>query len=270
MIYIQESNKAYFATEQGFDDYFAIEGEVRRRFKNRRTIRFERAGRGFFIKCHQGVGWREIIKNLVQLRRPVLGAHQEWQAIQRLQALGVATMNAVGYGVQGWNPARQYSFLITEDLGPNVSLEDLTRDWRARPPDPRLKRALISRLAAIARRLHENGVNHRDFYICHFLLDTSLGLQSYHPDHLRINVIDLHRAQLRKRTPKRWIVKDIGSLYFSAMDIGLTQRDLWRFMTVYRDRPLRTILRDEARFWRKVQRRAIRLYRATWNTAPPL
>ncbi|MST95428.1 MAG: hypothetical protein EXS33_09225 [Pedosphaera sp.] len=33
-----------------------------------------------------------------------------------------------------------------------------------------LKRALLEKIAALARTLHEGGVNHRDFYLCHFLV----------------------------------------------------------------------------------------------------
>ncbi|MGK3446169.1 hypothetical protein ACSLO8_31100, partial [Escherichia coli] len=34
-------------------------------------------------------------------------------------------------------------------------------------------------------------------------------------------------------------------LYFSSMNIGLTQRDIWRFMKVYFGMPLRKILSFE-------------------------
>ncbi|USE76561.1 lipopolysaccharide core heptose(I) kinase RfaP, partial [Escherichia coli] len=30
-----------------------------------------------------------------------------------------------------------------------------------------------------------------------------------------------------------WRDKDLIGLYFSSMNIGLTQRDIWRFMKVY-------------------------------------
>ena len=56
----------------------------------------------------------------------------------------------------------------------------------------------------------------------------------------------LHRAQIRTATPRRWRDKDLASLYFSALDIGLTRRDCWRFLRGYFDRPLRLVLRDEA------------------------
>jgi hypothetical protein len=35
------------------------------------------------------VGWAEILKNLLSLRLPVLGAANEWRAIRRLAELGV-------------------------------------------------------------------------------------------------------------------------------------------------------------------------------------
>jgi hypothetical protein len=106
--------------------------------------------------------------------------------------------------------------------------------------------------------MHQNGVNHRDFYICHFLLQQPWDGTE---ENLHLYVIDLHRVQCRNKTPRRWVVKDIGSLHFSAMELGLTRRDLLRFMREYRQRPLRQILSAEDGFWREVQQRADALYR---------
>ncbi|HLF97370.1 MAG TPA: lipopolysaccharide core heptose(I) kinase RfaP [Methylococcaceae bacterium] len=240
---------------QAFERIMTLPGEVFRDVKGRTTLRFQAGGRAYFLKRHTGVGWREIFKNLFSLRAPVLGAGNEHAAIQRLGELGVATLREAGFGQRGWNPARQESFLITEELAGMVSLEDLCRDWRGRPPGAGFKRTLIAEVARIARVLHENGVNHRDFYICHFLFDPASS-----PRAPRLHLIDLHRAQLRRCTPERWVVKDLGALYFSAMDIGLTRRDLLRFLKIYRARPLRDILVREAGFWEKVTRRAQALY----------
>jgi len=99
-------------------------------------------------------------------------------------------------------------------------------------------------------------VNHRDYYICHFLLDVSASWETG----IKASLIDLHRAQLRKKTPRRWAVKDVAGLYFSAMEIGLTQRDLFRFMKVYSGKPLRETLEKDAAFWRAVDSTAERLY----------
>ena len=121
----------------GIDPFVAVEaleGEVFRELEARRTLRTEVEGRGYFVKIHRGIGWGEILKNLVSLRLPVLGAGNEWRAIARLAELGVDTMHGVAFGQRGSNPAAQHSFIVTEELAPTISLEDYCRDWPITPP----------------------------------------------------------------------------------------------------------------------------------------
>lgn len=256
-----------------FDYIMQLDGELFRDLDNRRTLRFSLGGKRYFLKAHYGVGWREIFKNLLQLKLPVLGARNEWLAIQRLQTLDIDTMTLIGYGERGWNPARRQSFVLTGALEDTESLEDFCAAWEAQPPAGRtglrLKRALIRKVAEVARRMHGNGINHRDFYLCHFLLERAAIGREIPAGGPRLFLIDLHRVQLRRRTPSRWIVKDIGGLYFSGMRIGLTRRDLYRFMVVYRDRPLRTTLREDAAFWQRCRLRAQRLYHDFYHEFPP-
>lgn len=235
----------------------ALQGEVFRELEARRTLRTEVSGRAYFVKIHRGVGWAEIFKNLFSLRLPVLGAANEWRAIRRLEELGVDTMRAVAFGQRGRNPATQHSFIVTEELAPTISLEDYCRDWPRVPPAPRLKRALIARVADMAGRMHRGGVNHRDFYICHFLLHL---VPAPGADALKLSIIDLHRAQVRTELPRRWRDKDLASLYFSALDIGLTRRDQMRFLRAYFERPLREILHDHAALLAELTREAERLH----------
>jgi heptose I phosphotransferase len=232
---------------------FRLEGEIFRSVKTRRTFRFELNGKSYFAKIHHGIGWGEIVKNLLQFKRPVLGARNEYEAIRRLEKLDVATMKVAAFGARGRNPAKIESFIITEELTNTVSLEDFCRDWKTMPQPFALKLALIRYVAEVSRKLHRNGVNHRDYYICHFLLKQMLPV-------IQAHLIDLHRAQLRRETPRRWAVKDIAGLYFSAMDIGLTERDLCRFMKIYSGKTLREILPVDKGFWRAVDRVARRLY----------
>jgi len=65
---------------------------------------------------------------------------------------------------------------------------------------------------------------------------------------------------MRRKTPERWAVKDIAGLYYSSKEIGLSDRDLLRFMKLYRGKPLREILATEMGFWRKVVSRGNKLY----------
>lgn len=216
---------------------------ITRDVEGRRTLRFEVAGRAYYLKWQQGIGWSRILGELVRLRRPVLGAGDEWRAIQACHALGVPTMTATAYGERGRGWARRSSFLITEAIEPAIDLDTFTRGWRDAPPDPTLKRTLLREVARIARALHEGGLNHRDFYLCHFLLRTA---PSPAPQPVQLALIDLHRLQIRRRTPPRWRNKDLAALHFSALDIGLTRRDRLRFLRTYFAAPLRDTLTREA------------------------
>ncbi|AWI76854.1 lipopolysaccharide core heptose(I) kinase RfaP [Parazoarcus communis] len=234
----------------------AASDDLVRDVEGRRTLRFEIDGRGYYLKLQNGVSWRRIAEELVHLRRPVLGAGNEWNAIGRCHELGVPTMTAVGFGERGSGPARRDSFIVTEAIEPAIDLDEFTRNWREQAPHPALKHALIRAVASIARRLHEGGVNHRDFYLCHFLMRTDPEPAA---DAFELALIDLHRAQLRSHTPRRWRDKDLAGLYFSALDIGLTRRDKLRFLQTYFPGALRHTLQTERRLLAYLEREAARL-----------
>jgi heptose I phosphotransferase len=260
-----------FAEAMGGGDAFAhimqLQGEVFRDMPGRRTLRFELNGNSYFAKLHYGVGWGEIFKNLLTLRLPVVSANTEWRAIKRLDMLGIPTTPAVAYGCRGLSPASLQSFIITEDLGDIVSLEDFCRDWPDQPPPLALKRALLRRVAAIAAGIHDHGLNHRDFYICHLCLDK----KRLEAGEVYLYLIDLHRMPVRRKTPVSARMKDMAALYFSALDIGLTRRDCLRFLRLYRGKALRIVLREEDGFWKQVDQRARKLYHkfhGRWPVTP--
>lgn len=258
-LYLRDELAQAWAGRDVFSLLATLPGEVFRDKEGRRTLRFELGGRDYFLKYHAGVGWPEIVKNLLSLRLPIISAHNEWRAIMHLRQLGIGTMQIAGYGEIGRNPATRRSFVITDALSDTMSLEYVGEQWRARPPSVRSKRALLDKLADIAATMHRSGMNHRDFYLCHFLLDAGFGSHnSYTPD-MPIYLIDLHRAQLRRKTPKRWLIKDLGSLYFSASRVPLTRRDRLRFICRYSGLPLRRVLREQGRFWAQVAQRAEQL-----------
>ena len=252
----------YWQGKDPFAEACALQGNVYRSKEGRRTLRFERDGRGYFLKLHEGIGWAEIIKNLLQLRLPVLGAANEYLACLRLKELGIDTMTPVAFGERGANPAAQLSFLITEELAGTISLEDYCKSWTKQPPSLREKRTLIRKLAQISKTLHDNGINHRDYYLCHFLRrDDDKPFAQEDP----LFLIDLHRVQIRQHTPLRWLVKDIAGLFYSAFDLPLTRRDILCFLSVYQ----RGWLQETPSALHAIRKRAIALYRKDFDREPP-
>ena len=260
-VFLSDAFKQAWGQADPFEQARRLQGQVYRQVKGRRTVGFELNGLAYFAKIHEGVGWAEIAKNLLQLKWPVLGADQEWRAIRHLHASGVPTMTVAAFGSRGMNPARRESFIITEALSHTTSLEDLCRDWPQRPPSHHLKAALIERVAAMVRRMHASGMNHRDCYLCHFLLDLARGWPPASPEPVHLYVIDLHRAQVRPSVPRRWVEKDLAGLYFSAMDIGLTRTDRLRFIRAYEQRSLREVSQSPTGLWNDTDRAARRLHR---------
>ena len=242
----------------GTDDLFSAilkqHGKVFRSVRGRKTVQVKFGGNSYFIKQHFGVGWAEILKNLVTFKKPIISARTEKLAIEKLTQIGIATTPFVAFGEQGCNPATRQSFLMTQDLGDIVSLEDLSIDWKNNPPPEKFKRKLIIAIAKLAKKLHENGMSHRDFYICHLCIhQKNLTAALSDTAEIELYLIDLHRMMIRDKPSLKNSIKDMAALYFSSMDLGLSESDYLRFAYYYGNH-------SSTNFWRKVQLRAIKLY----------
>ena len=227
------------------------DAEVYRQAPGRRTVRLAGAGGGYFAKLHDGVGWREIAKNLCALKPPVLGARNEFVACRRLAAHGVPVPRLAAFGEYGRGPARRRSFLVCDALEGFASLEELAGcHWR-----PRLRRRLAAATGALLAAMHAAGVHHRDCYAAHILVNTAKLARG----NVELAVIDFHRARTHERIPSRWRRRDLAALLFSTAPLRLTPRDLAGFASAYRTAS-GTGLAD-GRFWRRVERRAGQLRR---------
>ena len=249
-----------------FDRIFALTGELFRHVEGRQTLRVEIGDETYFLKRHHGYGWQRILRSLLAGRWPVLSARNEVEAIRRLNEIGIPSVEVVGFGERGRNPATRQSFLLMRTLTGCRDLEQIGREWPKQPPAPKFRREVIEAVAATTKQMHDAGVNHRDYYLCHLWLE--LSSQSNPP--LRLRVIDLHRAMWRRRVPLFWLIKDLAGLLFSAWEYGLTKSDCVRFIRVYRGRSARDVFADERWLWRFVIRRAVQLFRKTHRCEPPV
>lgn len=241
-----------------FNIIMHLKGQSLRSMDGRTTQRIMVDDVAYFIKQHHGVGIREIIKNWLQLKKPIISAYNEWAALNKLKTLGLAVPSVLGYGERGCNPATRQSFVILEAIEPSISLETLTATWHDHKPSFAFKKALIHAVADITATMHEGGINHRDLYICHFLLKPTVSSCDASP---ALYLIDLHRAQIRDSVPMRWRIKDLAGLYFSSLHIELTTRDLYRFMMRYSKQSLRHTLKKDADMWNNTYLRGEKLNR---------
>ncbi len=146
---------------------------------------------------------------------------------------------------------------MCDELTDHVSLATLAQNWHEVPPAAALKHRIIAAVAQLTRAMHGAGVVHRDYYLYHLLVDET----QLRSGVVALSLIDLHRAQLRRDIPARWLVRDLGALLFWCLDLPITRRDRLRFIRAYSGRPLRETLQRDGDFWMRVQRRGIELYR---------
>jgi heptose I phosphotransferase len=256
VVYVPEGISTHLKGDV-FDAMMRLSGKAFRDVPGRKTMRVTLniankgvggAEKSYFIKQHFGVGWGEIFKNLVTLKMPILGAMTEVRAIQMLSEIGIATTPLVAYGQRGCNPATMQSFVLTEDLGDIVSLEEVLMNSKSYPVPEASKRLILTAVADIASKLHSAGLCHRDFYLCHFVLSR----QNAVANHYDLHLIDLHRMLQNQSPNGRAVMKDIAGLYFSMLQNGLGAEDLSIFKQHY--------LPQTAAFWANVEARANKLF----------
>ncbi len=247
-------------------------GQVHREVKNRLTYETQLGELHFYVKRHLGCGWGEVIKEWYRLRKPVVSARTEWEGAETLAAAGLRVPKVLGKGERGRYPHAVESFVVLEALEDCETLEYFKDGWMGYTGSRwvTLKRALIDEVAQISHTMHGQGINHRDFYINHFLINRDL-IRDWQPAQpIPLNLIDLHRVQHRPQVPQRWLLKDLASLLFSAMDVGLTSADYARYLRIYLGTEWKTSLRQNQKLWNAIVKRAIILYQGFHGKAPKL
>ena len=171
--------------------------------------------RRMFLKKHHVRNWWTRLRAWIGLSPANSAGREEARNIRRLQAAGIPCMELAAYGERQRNDGVLESFLLTPELEGYTQLDDFLRtrfaplgaDGTLR--DEHLSQ-LIERVAQIAGQFHQAGFNHRDLYCCHFFV------REISPGEFDIRLIDLQRVQTRTRWRRRWIVKDLAQLAYSA------------------------------------------------------
>ncbi|HEX4129905.1 MAG TPA: lipopolysaccharide kinase InaA family protein [Pirellulales bacterium] len=242
-----------------FDDFMQhTPGRMLRAVESRENWRLDLSHadgrpRGAFLKKHRVRGW------LARMRRS--DGRVEAENIRALEHDRIATMRLIAYGQRLGNDGQLESFVLTEELAGFTQLDHYLRQRFVprNPSDARRQhgelRTLLARVAALARRFHDHGYNHRDFYCCHFFIRESSSGE------FQVHLIDLQRAQRRRWLRGRWIVKDLAQLSYSAPRERIGRSERLAFIKQYlgvqrlgpRDKRLiRRVLAKHARMERRL------------------
>ena len=185
-----------------------------------------------YLKRHRGFEIKEALK-LLMARTPFkTSGRREWDNLLRLEALGIKTPRPVAFGERRFLGLERRSFIITEAIHGGRPLDEYIRERFSRGASLEAlleKRALLWDLGETVRRLHQAGLTHMDLYLNHFFVrETDEGDKE-------IFLIDLQRMAKRWLFKRRWIVKDLAALLYSARRLPLSMTDFARFFTAYFD-----------------------------------
>jgi hypothetical protein len=217
-----------------------------RQKRGRRLARFVLEGPAgekmlFHLKAHR-LRLGDLVRPLLSLARPATAnAATEWWGMTELPRLGVATATPVAFAARRRWGLEWEGLTVSADLAGCTSLEEFLQR-RIHPVGERsaTERAFLRRLAAelarVGRSLHRRGVNHQDFYLGHFFIPAEQPLEA----EAKLFLVDLQRLTRRRALPRRYLVKDLGQLLFSANQFAhLSRTDKLRFLRVYlQERPL--------------------------------
>jgi heptose I phosphotransferase len=223
----------------GFEAVMATSaGRCLRVLKDRENWRLElhdaaRRVRRLYLKRHHVRTWGSRLRARLGAGPSETAGRAEARNIRRLAAEGIDSMDLVAYGEDLRPNGRLDSFVLTEELQGYLPLDDFLkqrfpaiRSLPATARDHDLDR-LIREVAAVARRFHQAGYNHRDLYACHFFVrEPAQG-------RFEVRLIDLQRVEHRRRFRRRWLVKDLAQLAYSAPRDRITRTHRVAFVRYY-------------------------------------
>jgi len=201
------------------------------------------------------------LKNWITSRRRISCGLIGFKSASELTAVGIHTPKTLFYGEQWGTFFEKRSFIITEKIPNAESLERRLPGFFSgltTVENIKLRRDFIAQLAVFVKKFHETGYCHRDLYLSHI----------FHSDSGDFYLIDLARAFKPGVRRRRFLIKDIAQVYYSAPAKYFSKTDRLRFYITYAGR--QKLNKKDKAFIRKVINRAKRMARHDMRHSRPV
>lgn len=164
---------------------------------------------------------------------------QEWEHLAWAEAQGLPVPRAVAAGEWLRPGGRLQSFIAIEELADMLPLHQAVPTAEQRLDSVQFQRwkdGLNAELVRLSLALHNRGVFHKDWYLCHFYIERR-DTEQVPPDWTgRVHVIDLHRLSWHRIFRPWRRAKDLAQLLYSSDVPGVTDADRRSFWEQYRKR----------------------------------
>lgn len=199
--------------------------------------------------------------NWLAAQRRISCGFLDFRSSDELAASGINTPKTLFYGEQWGTFFEKRSFIITDKIPNAESLERKLPDFFDGPTTIeklRLRRSFIAELAGFVKKFHETGYCHRDLYFSHI----------FYSDSGDFYLIDLARAFKPSIRRRRFRIKDIAQVYYSAPARHFSRTDRLRFYITYTAR--HKLTGKDKVFIRKVINRTRRMARHDMKHGRPV
>ncbi len=170
-----------------------------------------------FIKRYSPVPLKEKLK-LKLFRKPATAdAYDEWRAINIFHENDLNTMVPIAVAKFGDKTCN-----LTLGIQDYVRASELFESFTEK--DSERKKNLLKNIAELSGQMHALKLAHQDLYLVHLFVRES--------ENDAVYLIDLQRTIVQNKMDRRWHVKDLGQLLFSAKPF-LCDDDISYFWDIY-------------------------------------
>jgi serine/threonine protein kinase len=205
-----------------------------------------------FLKRYDSPPILVQLRNWLACRKRISCGFFDFEQANKLAAAGINTPKTISYGQQWGIFFEKRSFIVTEKIPDAESLERKLPDYFNAAPTAenlKLRRNFIAQLASFVKKFHETNYRHRDLYLSHI----------FYADSGELYLIDLARVFKPFVLRRRFRIKDITQLYYSAAARYFSKTDRLRFYLGYTSQ--NKLTRKDKIFIRKVMNKARRMAR---------
>jgi heptose I phosphotransferase len=182
-------------------------------FRERIKFDIENPNTTLYLKRYNNAPAKVQFKNWLNQRKRLSLSECDMEPAENLRKLGINTPRTIAFG-QEWNGLfEKRSFIITEQIPDSFKLEDKLPKGKD----------FIKKLAEFVRKFHDTGFRHRDLYLCHIFCNSKM----------QFTLIDLARAFKPLFFSKKYLIKDLAELYYSAPGNEISKTDKLRFFLFY-------------------------------------
>lgn len=164
----------------------------------------------------------------------------EWANAEALREAGISAAPAVALGEEMHGVWEHRSFILLGEVAGESLEKWVPANWPPRrhsgesPETNRQGRTFLDGLARFVAGFHQAGFVHRDLYLCHIFIATNAEApEAAIPRSPRFTLIDLQRVFRPRLRRRRWVVKDLGALAYSAPTTVVSKWDRLRFICRY-------------------------------------